>query len=210
MPARCQMVWFLSETKPKASQIVASGPVFSLLRDTNPFLFGVKVATLVQMSLVSKVTCEPWQELRPLPNTRPNSSHYGINLGCARCGALVLRDEEIVAIKNGSLWTKSPLEFACVSESKNCSEVEVRCEECNSHIGTHFLRRPASRDPSMDELLSTITFPASKIMYLRQSSSGNLFNKTILLGEEDIIRKGISNLQLPSNCSLPLLPKSPP
>lgn len=157
------------------------------------------------MSSIARLTNEPWQELRPLPNTRPYTSHHGINLGCARCGALALRDDEILSIRNGSVWGRSNPDFVAVSEAKddNCNELEVRCEECNNNLGVYYKSKPETKDPIMEKYLQTLNFPAIKVMYLRQSSGGVLFNKTILLGDEDVIRRGVAHLQLVS--SLPKL-----
>lgn len=152
------------------------------------------------MSGLKLCVCESWQCLRPLPNTQPNTSHYGINFSCAKCGALALRDDEIAGIKNESIWSKETLEFVQItSVEANRNEREIRCEECNCSLGTYYLSKPESKDPSLNEWLKNIRFPAGKIMYLRQSSSGNLFNKTILFGEEEVVRKGISQLTLASS-----------
>lgn len=152
------------------------------------------------MSLVTTRTgCEQWQELRHLPNTNPNSLHKGINLGCAKCGALVLRDEEIAGIKNGSIWSKpSPCFLSMELKEGNNDELDIRCEECSANLGTYYLQKPILKDSAMEDWVQHLTFPSAKIMYLRQSSTGTLFNKTILVGDEDVIRRGIMSLDTSS------------
>lgn len=149
------------------------------------------------VSMIDRPTWEAWQQLRVLPDTEINSSHFGINLGCIKCGALVLCDDEIVAIRHGSIWSKCNPEFVCIEPSSLSGKVEekqhdspvldAKCEICGQLLGSYYPRPPQSHPHQM-------SFPATKMMYLRQSSSGALFNKTVLLGVRDEVEKSIHSL----------------
>lgn len=152
------------------------------------------------MSLISTIdqpVWESWQLLRVLPDTEINSSHFGINIGCIKCGALVLCDDEIAAVRYGSIWSKCNPEFVRLEPSSLTGKMEekkaespilnVACEICRQVLGSYYTQPP--QDNSQQ-----ITFPAAKIMYLRQSSSGLLFNKTVLLGLRNDVEKSIQAL----------------
>jgi hypothetical protein len=79
---------------------------------------------------------EKWQIGTYLPNTQPRSLHEGLNFGCVKCGALVVRDEEIQCIHNESIWTYPSLDFVAIEETvrvdnKNYQYHNVRCEVCH-------------------------------------------------------------------------------
>lgn len=145
------------------------------------------------------VEFEGWQLKRQLPNTEPNSDHYGINIGCSKCGALVLRDEEIVMIRHGSIWSTRTMEFASVNwndekwdDKKKCRYSDIRCEICQQLVGMYYHEKPQSENDNSKE--GKLSYPCGKILYLRQSAGGTIFNKTILLGEKSMVDSAIENL----------------
>jgi hypothetical protein len=143
-------------------------------------------------------TFESWQLKRQLPNTEPNSDHRGINVGCAKCGGLILRDEEIVLIRHGSIWSTRNPEFVLiqwndekVDEKKKCRYSDVRCEVCNHLVGMFYHEKPQFDEQSKEAKLN---YPCAKILYLRQSADGSIFNKTLLLGEKGLVDLAIDHL----------------
>ncbi len=142
---------------------------------------------------------EVWQLKRQLPNTEPNSDHGGINLGCSKCGALVIRDEEIAMIRHGSVWSTREMEFASINwneekwdENRKCRYSDIRCEVCHQLVGMYYHERPQLDNDKSKE--SKLSYPCGKILYLRQSSGGAIFNKTVLLGEKSMVDSAIDNL----------------
>ena len=146
---------------------------------------------------------EPWQRCAVIPNTIPGSSHYGLNFACVKCGALVVRDEEISFIENSTIWSKLKLEFATVVENsekfdefKHYNYHDIVCEECHHQIG-YYIKDPIAG------LEGKISFPCSKILYLRKDRDGNTFHKTVLIGEKEEVFSSIEQLQLDSSSRNP-------
>lgn len=150
------------------------------------------------------VSWSNWQLRRHLPNTRENSSHGHLNIGCARCGALVIRDNEIKMIRHDSIWTQEELDFVKIEKSnikkdnkRNSSYYDIKCEICDQHLGFYYLDK--FTDNSRESKLS---FPTGKIFYLRQTSTGELFNKTVVLGDEATFEVACQKLSL-TNKTIP-------
>ncbi len=148
-------------------------------------------------------------------------------VGCSKCGALVIRDEEIAMIRHGSIWTVSKaLDFAQISyqeekfdDKKKLHYCDVRCEVCQQLVGMYYLHKPGTSNGFMESQSfvdasttggnksafsspthpvgskeALLTYPCAKILYLRQSASGQIFNKTILLGEKHLVEHAIDTL----------------
>lgn len=120
--------------------------------------------------------------------------------------------------------TSKELEFAQVmyseekyDDKKRIHYCDVRCEVCQQMVGMYYLQKPGNspvdnspegHDSSMVKSLfaspssthpmgskeSMLSYPCAKILYLRQSASGVIFNKTLLLGEKHSIENAIDLL----------------
>jgi hypothetical protein len=146
---------------------------------------------------------ELWQINRKLPNTEPYSSHYGINLGCYRCGALVILDNEIAMVKNGSVWTKTNIQFVNVVKENpkfdaklNKHYYDLRCEGCQQNVGVYYFDNHTNKQQGSQTGDFPLSFPAAKIFYLRRTSNGQLFHKTLLLGEQHLVEDSLVSLTI--------------
>lgn len=105
-------------------------------------------------------------------------------------------------------------------DKKKIAYCDIRCEMCQQLVGMYYLHKPGTMPPTptgtsqsivdnsiIDGPKSTfsspvhngskemqLTYPCGKILYLRQSATGVIFNKTILLGEKNLVENAIDTL----------------